>query len=130
MSQYSKETSTMAVVQPITPIINLSVKAVPEAKPTLLSLALKRNREHQGQETLSPLCAIRSRIMEQRNLSHSQSLSSTSSPPNSIPQQTPAATAKEGESRVENTTEAEDVFFEHLDKTEDEMQEDKDLIEI
>ncbi|VDO12331.1 unnamed protein product [Rodentolepis nana] len=112
----------MALVQPITPLINLDVKAAPESRTTLLSLALKRNREHQGQEALSPLDAIRSRIMEQRTLSHSKSLSSTPPPSNSILQS--------GESCVVNTVDTEDTFFVYPDKTVDEMQEDKDLIQI
>lgn len=120
----------MTLAQLITPEIHLDVKAAPDSKPTLLSLAQKRNRERQGQEGLTPLDVVRSRIMEQRNSSSSKSLCSFSPPSNSTPQQTPQVTEGEGESRLDYMDQAEDAFFKQADEIEDEMQEDKDLIEI
>ncbi|VDL17910.1 unnamed protein product [Hymenolepis diminuta] len=120
----------MTLAPLITPVINLDVKAAPDSKPTLLSLAQKRNRERQGQEGLTPLDVVRSRIMEQRNSSSSKSLCSSPPPSNSAPQQTPQVTEGEGENSFDYKAQAEDPFFKQADKIEDEMQEDKDLIQI
>lgn len=117
----------MVLIKPIKPASQLKKEAAAAPKHTLLSLVQRKQSTHQGEAELSPLDAIRMRLMEQRKQSGGTSEIRT---PTDKQMLTPPSAGGEREDVFQNKDQTKDKFFENSEEEEDNKREEKDLIEM
>ncbi|CDS39360.1 hypothetical transcript [Echinococcus multilocularis] len=117
----------MVLIKPIKPASQLKLEAAAAPKRTLLSLVQRKKSEHQGELDLSPLDAIRMRLMEQRKQSEETSENRTSTDKHAI---TPPPAEGESEEVFQYKDEEKDNSFKTATEEEDHKQEEKNLIEM
>ncbi|VDM18559.1 unnamed protein product [Hydatigera taeniaeformis] len=117
----------MVLIKPIKPASQLKLEAAAVHKPTLLSLVQRKQSMHQGDPDVSPLDAIRMRLMEQRK--QSADLSETRTPTD---KPTSATSSAEGEREevFKYKDETKDNLFENGEEEESHTREERDLIEM